>query len=47
MIVERIGKGVGQVEHIGGDIWHRYSVTFNRVMLVIVKLSKWWLQPIQ
>jgi len=37
MIEERVGKGLRQVEHIDGDLWHRYSVMFNRVMLVIVK----------
>jgi hypothetical protein len=47
MIQERIGKGLRQVELICGDVWHSRSVMFNIVMLVIVKLSKWWLQLIQ
>jgi hypothetical protein len=32
------------VEHIRGDLWHRYSITVNQVMVASVKLSKWWLQ---
>jgi hypothetical protein len=33
-----------QMEHIRGHLWHRYSVTDNQVMVVTLKLSKWWLQ---
>ena len=33
-----------QTEHIRGPLWHRYSVTVNYVMMVTVKLWKWWLQ---
>jgi hypothetical protein len=47
MIEERFGKDLRQVKHIRGDLWLKYSVTFNGVMLVIVKLSKLWLQLIQ
>ena len=32
------------VEHIRGQLWHRYSVTVNQVMVETVKFSKWWLQ---
>jgi hypothetical protein len=33
-----------QMEHIRGHLWHRYSVTDNQVMVVTLKLLKWWLQ---
>jgi hypothetical protein len=39
-----IGKCLQQVEHIRGQLWHRYSITVNQVMVLTVKLSKWWLQ---
>jgi len=38
---ERTRKGLRQVEHIRGHLWHRYSITINQVMVVTVK---WWLQ---
>jgi hypothetical protein len=41
---ERTGKGLQQVEHIRGHLWHRYSIAVNQVMVATVKLSKWWLQ---
>ena len=43
---ERTGMCL-QVEHIRGHLWLRYSITVNQVMVAIVKLSKWWLQPNQ
>jgi hypothetical protein len=39
---ERTGKCLRQVEHICGHVWHRYSITVNKVMVATVKLSKWW-----
>jgi hypothetical protein len=41
---ERTRKCLRQVKHIGGHLWHRYSITVNQVMVATVKLSKWWLQ---
>jgi hypothetical protein len=41
---ERTGKCLRQVEHICGHLWHRYSITVNKVMVATVKLSKWWVQ---
>jgi hypothetical protein len=29
---ERTGKCLQQVEHIHGQLWHRYSITVNQVM---------------
>jgi hypothetical protein len=28
---ERTGKCLRQVEHIRGHLWHRYSITVNRI----------------
>jgi hypothetical protein len=36
---ERTGKCLRQVEHICGHLWHRYSVTVNRVMVASEKLQ--------
>jgi len=33
-----------QMEHIRGDLWHRYSIKVKQFMVATVKLSKWWLQ---
>jgi len=33
-----------KVEHIGGSLWHRYSITVNQDMVATAKLSKWWLK---
>ena len=33
-----------RMEHIRSHLWHRYSITFNQVIAVTVKHSKWWLQ---
>jgi len=41
---ERTRNCLRQVEHFRGQFWHRYSITGNQVMVVTVKLSKWWLQ---
>jgi hypothetical protein len=41
---ERNEKCLRQVEHIRGNLWHRYSIAVNQVMVVTVKLSKWWLK---
>jgi len=38
------GMWLRQTEHIRGHLWHRHSATVNQVMVVSVKLSKWWLQ---
>jgi hypothetical protein len=43
---ERTGKCLRQVEHIRGNLWHRYLIAVNQVMMATVKLSKWWLQLI-
>jgi len=42
---ERTGKCLRQMEHIRGQLCHRYSVAVNSVMVATVKLSKWWLYP--
>jgi len=34
---ERTRKCLGQVEHICGHLWHRYSITINQVMVATVK----------
>ena len=44
---ERIGKSLGQVEHIRGHLWHRYFIKINQVMVATIQLSKWWLQICQ
>jgi len=41
---KRTGKYIRQVEHIRGQLWHRYSITVNQVMVATVKLLKRWLQ---
>jgi hypothetical protein len=41
---ERTGKRLRQVEHIRGQMWHRYSITVNQVVVATAKLSKWLLQ---
>jgi len=41
---ERTVNRLRQVEHILGQLWHRYSVTANQVMVAPVKRSKWWFQ---
>jgi hypothetical protein len=41
---ERTRLWLRQIEHIRGYLWDRYSLTENQVMVVTVKLSKWWLQ---
>ena len=38
------GTGLQQVEHNRGNLWYRYSIAVNQVMVATVKLSKWWLQ---
>ena len=37
-------KCLRQVEHIHGHLWHIYSITVHQVMVVTVRLSKWWFQ---
>ena len=39
---ERTGKCLRQVEHIHGDLWHRYSVAVSQVMVAKAKLLKRW-----
>jgi hypothetical protein len=41
---ERTRKCLRQVEHIHGHLWHIYSITVHQVMVVTVRLSKWWFQ---
>jgi len=41
---ERIGLSLRQTEHIGGHLWHRYSVAVNQIVVATVILSKWWFQ---
>jgi len=31
---ERNGKCLQQVEHIRGNLWHRYYITVNQIMVV-------------
>ena len=38
---DRTGKCLRQVEHIRGNLWHRYSIAVNQVMV-----AKWWLPQI-
>jgi len=38
---ERTGKGLRQVEHTRGHLWHRYFIVVNQVMVATVQLSKW------
>jgi len=38
---EMTGRWLRQVEHIRGHLGHRYSVTFDQIMVVTVKRSKW------
>jgi len=33
-------KCLRHVEHIRDDVWHRYSIMVNQVMVATVKLSK-------
>jgi len=40
MSEEMTGKCLRQVEHIRGEMRHRYSVTVSQVMMTTVKLSK-------
>ena len=40
MYEERTGKCLGQVEHIRGHLWHRYSIMVNQVMLATSTLPK-------
>jgi len=35
---ERMGKSLRQVEHIRVDLWHRYYIAVNQVMVATVKL---------
>jgi len=44
---ERTRSCLGQVEHIRGPLWHRYSITVNQIMVATVKHSKWWFQLCQ
>ena len=41
---ERTGNCFRQVEHICGNLWSRYFITDNHIVVATVKLSKWWLQ---
>jgi hypothetical protein len=31
-------------EHTCGQLWHKYSLAVNQVMVSTIKRSKWWLQ---
>jgi hypothetical protein len=41
---ERIMLWLRQAEHIRDNLWHRYSVMANKVMVATVKLPNWWLR---
>jgi len=37
---ERTGECLRQVEHVRGHLWHRYSITFNQVIVMTSTLPK-------
>jgi hypothetical protein len=41
---ERTGLRLRQTERVRNNLWHIYSVTVNRVIVAVVKHSKWLLQ---
>ena len=44
MIEKGTSLWLRQIEHIHGNLWYRYSLTVNQVVVATVQLSKWWLQ---
>ena len=38
----RRGLWLRQTEHIRGHLWHKFSATFNKVMMTTVNISKLW-----
>jgi len=41
---EKPGLRLRQTQHICGHLWQWYCVLVNKVMVVTIKLLKWWLQ---